>query len=233
MFSKSMCRNNSVKWNGFIKEISSLIFFWFFGVLFFFIYRSLFIYIFRKEAADFLPYKEYVATLFLGFKFDCTAVAYFMLIPLILTLTLSYFSKFNLIRRIRIGCQYAFVILSSLICIISINYYKEFNDQFNNFVFLGLYDDKKAVFQTIIDYYNPVLNLAIFVIVSMLGVLIFRYYEKRTFIYNILSKINFKGSRILLIILGVYLFMSCLRGTLTHPPVMRKWAANICRSFFK
>ena len=220
-----MRRNNSIRWNQFIKEISNLIFFWFFGILFFFIYRSLFIYIFRKEVADFLSYKEYVVTLFLGFKFDCTAVAYFMLIPFILTLALSYFGKFGLIRKFRIGCQYVFVILSSFICIITINYYKEFNDQFNNFIFLGLYDDKKAVLQTIIDYYNPMLNLTIFVIVSILGILIFRYYEKGTFIYNILQKVNFKGSRVFLIILSLYLFMACLRGTLTYPPVMRKWAA--------
>lgn len=222
---------NSKKWDGFIREIANLIFFWFFAVVFFFIYRAAFIAIYHKEIGGELPISEYIATFFMGFRFDCTAAAYFILIPFFLTLTLSYFEKFNLIRRVRIFCQYAFVILSTFICLVTINYYKEFNDQFNNFLFLGLEDDQEAVLKTIIEYYNPGLNIFLLVAISVIGILIFRYFEKKEFIYGKLKKIKKKYVRILFVIFILYLFAASIRGTLTHPPAMRKWAGVSTDSF--
>lgn len=217
--------DNTSKWNGFLKEISNLLFFWFFGVIFFFIYRCSFVFIYRKALGDSLPFEEYFNTFMMGFKFDCTGVAYFMLIPFACALILSWFGKFDWIKRVRIVCQYLFVILSGLICIITINYYKEFNDQFNNFLFLGLHDDQEAILKTIVDYYNPLLNTLIWVVVSVVGILIFRHFEPKTLIYTILRKIQPKVARVAFVILLLYLFMACIRGTFTHPPVMRKWAS--------
>lgn len=213
------------RWNNFLREISNLLFFWFFGVCFFFVYRSLFITIYSKELGANLSAWEFFKTVLFGFKFDCTAVSYFLIVPFVCTLLLSYFNKFDIIARIRIIFQYLFVILSTLICIVTINYYKEFNDQFNNFLFLGLDDDKEAVLNTIIDYYNPTFNITLFLIISVLGLLIFKLFEKKTSIYNVLKRVQPKLARFLFVLIILYLFVSCLRGTLTHPPVMRKWAA--------
>lgn len=213
------------KWEGFVKEIANLMFFWFTGIIFFFLFRAVFIFTYSKELGDSLPLSEYLLTFFMGFRFDCTAVAYFMVIPFIATLTLSYFGKFDLIRKIRIIFQYLFVILSTLICLITINYYKEFNDQFNNFVFLGLADDKQAIATTIIEYYNPLLNVFLLILISAIYLFIFRFFEKKDCIFNILKKIEKKSFRVIFVAVMLYLFFGGLRGTLTHPPVMRKWAS--------
>lgn len=215
---------NSKKWEGFVREIANLIFFWFTGVIFFFLFRAIFIFIYSKELGESLPVSEFVSTFFMGFRFDCTAVAYFMLIPLVATLSLSYFGKFDLIRKIRIVCQYLFVILSTLICLITINYYKEFNDQFNNFVFLGLEDDKQAILTTIIEYYNPLLNVFLLVLISVVYLLLFKFFEKKETIFKLLNKIQKKYARAIFVVLLLYFFFGCIRGTLTHPPAMRKWA---------
>lgn len=161
----------------------------------------------------------------MGFKFDCTAVAYFLLIPIITTFILSWYNKFDLIKKIRVVFQYLFVIISTLICLISINYYKEFNDQFNNFVFLSLDDDKEAVLKTIIETYNPIENILLLILISAVGIFLFKYFEKGNRIYGVLKKIQCKIPQLLFLIILLYLTVSCLRGTLTHPPVMRKWAA--------
>lgn len=226
-----MCREK--KWECFLREVSNLIFFWFFGIVFFFIYRCSFIYTYKKEIGDSVRYGEYLSTVLMGFKFDCTAVAYFLLIPILSTLILSWFNKQELIRNIRKSFQSAFVIISALICIVTINYYKEFNDQFNNFVFLGLDDDKEAVFKTIIDSYNPVENSLLLIFISIIGIFLFRYFEKGSKIYNVLQKVQSRIPHLLFIIILLYFSFACLRGTLTHPPVMRKWAAVSIDPVFK
>ncbi|MFN8273392.1 MAG: hypothetical protein U0X58_00765 [Flavobacteriaceae bacterium] len=35
------------------------------------------------------------------------------------------------------------MLLSTVICFVTINYFGEYHNQFNNFLFLGLYDDQK------------------------------------------------------------------------------------------
>ena len=212
------------KWDGFIKEISNLLFFWFFGIVFFFASRITFILIYHKALGENIPFKEYLASFLMGFRFDSTAIAYFIIFPFIATLLLSCFSKFDMIRKIRIIWQYLFIILSSLICIIAINYYRVFNDQFNNFVFLGLHDDKGAILKTIVEYYHPVLNTFFFIVVVLLSIWILKRFENGNRIYAVLSKINSKYAHIGLIIALTYLFVAGIRGTFTNPPAIRKWA---------
>ncbi len=213
------------KWNNFIKELSNLIFFWFFGVLFFTVFRINFISIFHKQISDGTNNSEIINVLFTGFKFDCTAVSYFIIIPLILLLVLSSFNKFKLIKATRIILQYLFVILSTIICVVTINYFKEYNDQFNNFIFLALYDDQKAVLNTIVEDFNPILNLVILIVVITAGILIFKVFENKEFIYNKLIKIHFNRSKIVITFITILLFTAGIRGSVTAIPAIRKWSA--------
>lgn len=212
------------KWNNFIKELSNLVFFWFFGVLFFTVFRIIFISIFQKQISENTTNGEILNVLFTGFKFDCTAVAYFIIIPLLLLLTLSSFNKFKLIKTTRIILQYLFVILSTIICVVTINYFKEYNDQFNNFMFLALYDDQKAVLNTVIKDFNPVLNLFILIAVITIGIIIFKVFENKEFIYNRLIKIKFKRSKFVITFITILLFTAGIRGSVSTIPAIRKWA---------
>ena len=212
------------KYNNFIKELSNLFFFWFFGVLFFTIFRVIFILIFNKHISDTATFNDILNVLFTGFKFDCTANSYFIIIPLLSLMVLGPFNKFKLIKSIRKILQYLFVILSTIICVVTINYFREYNDQFNNFLFLALYDDQKTVLNTIIKDFNPILNLIIFVVAITTGIMIFKAFENRVFIYNLLLKMNFKRSKYVIILITLLLFTIGIRGSVTTIPISRKWA---------
>lgn len=220
------------KWDGFIKELSNLLFFWIFGVLFFLIYRLIFIALYANEIGQKAVFKDFYLALFTGFRFDCTAISYFMLIPLICLLGLSFFSLFGLIKKIRQGFQILFVVLSSINCLVTLNYYSEYSSQYNNFLFMGMFDDdKKAIAKTIVEYFNPVLNLSILIVVILACLIILRFFEKREFIYRQLIGLKNKASRTMLVILVLFLFVSNIRGTFYGRPIIRKWAAVTTDSF--
>ena len=212
------------RWQKFIKELSSLIFFWSFGVLFFLVFRISFISIFNKQLGESVTPNEIMKVLFMGFRFDCTAVSYFLILPLITLLALSYFDKFKTIKWVRIIHQYLFIILSTIICLVTLNYFKEYNDQFNNFLFLALYDDMNAVMHTVIEDFHPILNSVSLVVIISIGILIFRRFEGGSFIYNLLHKITTNYGKIILVTLTLVIFFIGMRGSFTKVPAIRKWA---------
>ncbi len=216
--------NKESKWNNFLKELGNIFFFWLFGVFFFTVFRISFISIYHKQMGDKVDFSEIVKVLFMGFRFDCTAISYFLIIPLISLLLLSFYNKFRIAKSIRIVHQYIYVILSSFICIITLNYFKEYNDQFNNFLFLGLYDDRKAVFHTILEDFHPIMNSIALLLIILLGILVFKYFEKKTIFYSLLSKIQSSYSKIIFIISVLGLFFIGMRGSYSKIPAIRKWS---------
>lgn len=216
--------NTNLRWNNFLKELANLIFFWFFGVLFFTIFRISFILIFRKQVNHPIDFIEIYDVLLMGFRFDCTAVAYFLLIPFVSLLLLSSFDKFEIIKMIRKIHQFLFVILSTFICIITINYFKEYHDQFNNFIFLALYDDQKAVLKTIIKDFNPLLNSFLIIITIIGSFLILKQFEKKETIATTLQKINFKKSNYAIVAFSIVFFFAGIRGSFSSIPALRQYS---------
>lgn len=210
--------------NGFVKEMSNLIFFWIYGVIFFFLFRVIFVLMFHEELGDNLSVMEYVRTFIMGYRFDSVATSYFIVVPLVATYVLSPSGKFELIRKIRIVCQYLFLVLSAIICVVTLNYYKEYNEQFNNFVFLALYDDRKAVLKTIIEYYNPLLNIFVIGVIITAGIFVWKYFEKKQAIYNVLLKLKANYLRVICGLLFPILFIAAIRGSFTSYNASKKWA---------
>lgn len=212
------------KWQNFLKELSNLLFFWFYSAIFFFVFRLVFITFFHKKITTQFEFSEYFNVFLMGFRFDCTAIAYFLLLPTIALLSLSYFNHFKVIKSIRKIHQFLFVVLSSIICVVTINYFKEYDDQFNNFMFLALYDDQKAVLQTILEYYHPLLNGFILILSILIGLFIFKKFEKKTLIYRTLNSINFKFKKPTFIIVFLLLFVAGIRGSFSSIPVLRQYS---------
>lgn len=215
---------SELKWNRFLKELSNLIFFWFFGALFFVVFRGIFIWFFHKKITHDIGLGEYFNIFLMGFRFDCTAIAYFLLLPLVLLLLLSPFGKFKIIEIVRKIHQVMFVVLSTLICVVTLNYFKEYGDQFNHFLFLALYDDQKAVMNTILVDFHPIINSLIIIISIVLGIWIFKYFERKETIYRFLNKINFKGSNYTIVIIFIVLFVFGIRGSISSIPVLREYS---------
>ena len=143
-----------MKKNLFLKELSDLLFFWFVGVLFFLFFRLTFILFYSSDIRESLLISDYLNAFFMGFRFDITAISYFLIIPFLCSYFLIPFFKGRFTKKIRIFFQYLFIVLSVIFSVVTINYYKEYKDQFNHFLFMGLYDDKRAVFESILSDYK-------------------------------------------------------------------------------
>lgn len=216
--------NNTNKWESFTKEIGNLIFFWIFGIVFFTIFRATFIFLYNEELGSNINFTDILNTFLMGFRFDATAVGYFIIIPVISTLLLAPWGKFNTIRYIRVTFQYLFVIVSAIICVVTINYYKEYNDQFNMFLFLGLYDDQSAILQTIWKYYHPILNILAMLVIAFSGIYIFFVFSQKHIVADLLSKLKGAPLRAIFIIFILSCTIFTLRGSIVNRPVTRNKA---------
>ena len=208
-----------------IKELSNIIFFWFFGVAFFLFYRILFIIIYFSEVdSESNIGKSLHETFLTGFRFDTMVTSYFILLPLILLPLFYKFNKLKIVKQIRMFLQKIFVVFSTLICLATINYYKEYHAQFDHFLFLGLYDDLNAVFKTFIIDFNPYLNLTAFAITIYISLKIFANLEDKNFISKKLILINKIIGNIFMVLIVLILFTFSIRGSIEKRPIMRKWA---------
>ena len=219
-----MLITHTSKWNNFINEIANIFFFWFFSITFFFLFRLTFIFSFFSE----IEWENFTDNIFqviiTGFRFDTMVTSYFIIVPLLTTLITSPFSNLNFARRLRVIFQNIFIYTAPLISIITINYYSEYHDQFNRFLFLGLYDDLTAVLNTIIIDFNPYLNVGILLIIIYLFKKIVRYFEKKELIYAFLLPISNKIYKPIFIIIILTLFTISIRGSVKERNIMRKWA---------
>ncbi|MRJ10399.1 alkaline phosphatase family protein [Ornithobacterium rhinotracheale] len=220
-----------MRWKNFIKELSNLIFFWFVGIVFFSVFRLLFILIYREKIQTF-EWLDLSRVLFMGFRFDTTVMGYFTVLPLFMLLVFSLFtSHLKIITKTRKIIQILFSIFSVLICDITLNYFKEYHQQFNNFVFLAIYDDRKAAFNSIIKDFHPILNSVIIILGILFLFIIFRKFEKSNFIYSILSKIESKLGKSALVLLIIILFIGGIRGSFTGFPA-RKFTSAVSKDAF-
>jgi len=113
----------------FLKELCNLIFFWISGVCFFLFFRISFIFLYRFDLTENLPISEFIKTLYMGFRFDSTVVSFFLIIPFLALYVLPILNKEKYLTTIRIAFQYIFIITSTILCIINLNFYKEFKNQ--------------------------------------------------------------------------------------------------------
>ncbi len=208
-----------------IKEYSNLLFFWFVGVVYFFIFRLTFIFLYRSDISDGVSFMDYVKGCFMGFRFDVTVVTYFLIIPFLSIIILIPLKKVKLVKQIRKVFQVLFIILSVLISVITLNYYKEYKNQFDYYLFMGLYDDQKAVVQSIIEEFNPFLNLFVIIISIIVLIRVFRYYEDKTLIANGLNHLKLKYKSFIFSVLMLLFLTVSVRGSFTEYPVRRFYAS--------
>ena len=219
-----MISTKTTKWDNYIIELSNIIFFWFFSVLFFLVFRLIFIFTFSSEI-DWENFSNNIFQILItGFRFDTMVASYFIITPLLATLIISIFNKIRFARILRKIFQYLFILLSPLICVITINYYHEYNNQFNHFLFLGLYDDLNAVLRTIIADFSLFLNLFIISFIYYLLYKLLKYTEDKALIYSYLIQLKGRIMKPLFVLLCLILFTLSIRGSIEKRPIMRKWA---------
>ncbi len=209
-----------------IEELSNLFFFWLIGTIFFSCFRIFFILKYSSDIVNTPSIFEFIKTLFMGFRFDITVISYFIAPPFISLLLSIPFKNYKVSGYIRRIFQVLFSVLSVFICVITINYYKEYSDQFNHFVFMGIHDDQIAVLKTIWDDFNPILNLIIILVLTYTLIKIFKYFENKKSIASFIKNLNIKYPKIIITLLSIFLFVGSIRGSYTEYPV-RRFYANV------
>lgn len=127
---------------------------WICFMSFFLIFRIVFILMFRNQIERTSSLKTVLAALLNGTRFDCVVATLWALIPFCFSIAGGFFETASWALKARAATGMAFMVSSSIICIITLSYFREFGDQFNHFLFGLIYDDLKATLLTIIKSYN-------------------------------------------------------------------------------
>jgi len=212
------------KWDMFITESFKLFYFWILGVFILQLFRVIFIFIYKNKIEDNTSINDFLSAFSMGFKFDTHAVMLFLLIPFLANIFIWTKNREKIVSAIRVIFSYLFLAVSLFLSIVTISYFKEYDSQFNYYLFNGLYDDKMAIAKTIMQEYHPILSLILFTILFLISVKItnrlykietdISFFQNRSFLFKITTS---------LIILALVIFAT--RGALgTNRPAIRKWA---------
>jgi len=215
------------RWPHFISQFQKDLKLWIYCVLFLFIYRVLFIIVFRAKIGNESSLGDFLKVISFGFRFDSMAASYTVLIPFLLTLVNLFIDIRSLTDAVRNAVGTTFLVLSLILCGVSIGYFKEYDDQFNQFLFGFIYDDTSAILVTIWKEYSPVLSFFVMGIVFVPTFKIKKYFIGRSFVpeemvlkYNMHPFLHF-----LFVFLIIVLFMVGLRGSIGSRPAQRHDAA--------
>jgi phosphoglycerol transferase MdoB-like AlkP superfamily enzyme len=83
-----------------------------------------------------------------GFRFDSRVAMWFVLPVFSLSVASGFFSIDRFTHRARLVLAICFTVLTLLLCGATIPYFKEYNDQFNSWIFGLIYDDFGAIIKT-------------------------------------------------------------------------------------
>ncbi|RJP87281.1 MAG: alkaline phosphatase family protein [Desulfobacteraceae bacterium] len=104
------------------------------------------LFISKKDASSGLT--DILAVMGNGFRFDSRVAMYFILPIFLLSLASAFFPLELIIHRARLATGIFFTVLTLLLCSATIPYFKEYNDQFNSWIFGLVYDDFGAILRT-------------------------------------------------------------------------------------
>ena len=109
---------------------------------------------------------------------------------------------------------------------VTIPYFKEYDSQFDYFLFEVLYDDRPAIMRTLFEGYALIGILLIFAVLSGLCLFLLRQWHKLPFapLIRLLTPPRSLIHRSLIFILIFILTFAAARGSFKSRPAMRKWA---------
>ena len=216
----------SSRWQNYIQEFIRLLQVYVFAVVYLGIFRIVLIVYFSDKLDGSTSLSDIFLAIAHGYRFDSAVAVYFILVPFLANAILAPFNLTRLSVGLRTGFS-GFMLLTLTICfVVTIPYFREYDSQFDYFLFEILYDDRYAIMRTIIDEYNLFGNLIMIAVVSMLCFFLLRQWQKLSFtpVLGLLNQSKNLFLRSVIVILIFLLTFAAVRGSFRSKPVMRKWA---------
>jgi phosphoglycerol transferase MdoB-like AlkP superfamily enzyme len=200
---------------------------WVFFMSFFLVFRIIFILIFRDQIHPLSTFAPFLKALLNGMRFDSVICTLCVMIPFIFSIASGLKDIERIAERVRFIIGVIFLSLSSFLCVVTLEYFREYGDQFNYFLFGLIYDDLQATLMTIIKAYNIGRNAIIFIIVMILGTFLMRRFIRNpVFSSNVNERISsYRPTRIGVTLLIVFMMIIGARGSLGTVPVQDRHAA--------
>lgn len=216
-------RSNPGGWGRFTGQFQKDVKLWVFCVFFLEIFRLVFIFTFRRKMDVESSLLDVLTAALNGIRYDSMVVTYWMLVPFLMSVLCGFVDMRKISDRVRGAFGSVFIVLSAFICAVTLEYFGEFNDQFNQFLFEIYYDDTKAVFSTILAEYNAALNFLAMGAVVLLGLPLKKRWLKNGFISgDALSSKRFpRSSRVVTAMLILIAVVVGARGSAGHRPAQR------------
>jgi len=170
-----------IGWNRFIAQFKKDLKQWLYFMLTLFLFRLVFILYFRDKIGKTTAALDILKAVVNGMRYDAMASSYWTLFPFLLTVTCAFRDLQSLSNRVRYLFGMAFTLLSVVLFVITITYFKEYNDHFNHFIFNLYYDDTRAILSTIWTEYHVIPSLIIMFVASYLMVVLYRRYVQSVF----------------------------------------------------
>jgi phosphoglycerol transferase MdoB-like AlkP superfamily enzyme len=213
--------------NRFLLQFQQDVKHWLFFMLYLSLFRLCFIVSFRAKIGPAAGFPDILAALLNGLRYDSMVSTIWILIPFLASVLSGFVDAGRLAGRLRSASGFLFVLLTSIAWPFTFVYFKEYNEQFNHFIFNLYYDDTKAILQTIWADYHPVpVLLAIGFLCTVALVLKKRFIQGG---FRSLEKPTMRRytlvSRMIMCLIVLIVLVVASRGSLGRRPAQRKDAA--------
>ena len=209
-------------WDRFIAQLKQDLKQWLFFMLTLSLFRMALVVWFRDKIEQTTSWSDIVNTFLNGMRYDGMAATYWILIPFLFSQLCCITDLQALAERVRSYFGVAFSLLTAILAVVTIIYFKEYNDQFNHFVFNLYYDDTRAILSTIWTGYPVVSGLLMISVLSgallLLQQRLLKNARQKTGNYPLLFRILFSVVVLMLVVIA-------LRGSYGHRPAKLEDAA--------
>lgn len=207
---------------------------WLCFMVFFLVFRIAFILTFKSRIEKESSVSTLMATLINGARYDGVVATFWILIPFCFSLLSGFFNSAAWATEARMITGIMFMIISSIICVITISYFREFDDQFNHFIFNLIYDDLKASIITIIKAYHVIEHALVITAAAILGWHLTKVFISSPILSQAMTEHLFSSlaSQIGATFIIICLLIIGARGTLGLGPPLRERHAAITKDVF-
>lgn len=200
---------------------------WIFFMLTLSAFRAAFLFVFRGRIGAATPASDILLAALNGIRYDSMAAFWWISLPFLASALAGFFNIDRSADRLRRIFGVLFIVLTAVAWVFTFVFFKEYNQQFNYFIFNLYYDDAGAILKTIWADYHPIpYFIAIAGVIAASLALLKRFvHSERASLVSVRTRRFTLVSRTLIILLILALLVVASRGSIGRRPAQRKDAA--------